>query len=182
MKRTLSLYIAMSLDGYIARPNDDLSFLKSVEKEGEDYGYAAFTANVDTIILGRKTYDYVLREIGSSHYDNGQRDVYVMTRSPRPDTGRVKFYTDDLPSLVRKLKAAGGKNIYCDGGAEIVNALLKEDLIDEFIISVIPILLGEGIRLFNDDRPEQDLTLVKARSFETGLVQLHYRRAGIQGV
>ncbi len=69
--RKLVIFIATSLDGYIAKPNDDLSFLKSVEKEGEDYGYAEFMDNIDTIILGRKTFDYVVREIGSSHYDNG---------------------------------------------------------------------------------------------------------------
>ena len=71
--RKLSLFIATSLDGYIAQPNDDLSFLKLVEKEGEDYGYAEFTGTVDTIIVGRKTYDYVVKEIGSSHYDNGEK-------------------------------------------------------------------------------------------------------------
>jgi dihydrofolate reductase len=69
--RTLSLFIATSLDGYIAKPDDDLSFLKIVEKEGEDYGYAEFTSTIDTIILGRKTYDWVLGKIGASHYDNG---------------------------------------------------------------------------------------------------------------
>lgn len=102
--RTLSLFIATSLDGYIAKPNDDLSFLKLVEKEGEDYGYAEFTANIDTIILGRKTYDWVLREIGASHYDNGERDVYVITRNERPGVGRTKFYTGNLAELVQELK------------------------------------------------------------------------------
>src|SRR5690606_27879944 len=131
--RQLSLFIAASLDGYIAKPNDDLSFLKLVEKEGEDYGYEEFTANIDTIILGRKTYDYVLKEIGSSHYDNGQRDVYVITRTARPSVGRTTFYTGNLTELVEQLKSEKGKNIYCDGGAEIVNELLKSDLIDEFI-------------------------------------------------
>ena len=103
--RTLSIFIASSLDGYIAKPNDDLSFLKSVEKEGEDYGYAAFTATIDTIILGRKTYDWVQREIGSTHYDNGERDVYVITRSERPAVGRTTFYTGSLPKspLLSKL-------------------------------------------------------------------------------
>ncbi|MGN6802318.1 MAG: dihydrofolate reductase family protein, partial [Ginsengibacter sp.] len=81
--RSLTIYIAASLDGYIAKPNDDLSFLKLVEKEGEDYGYAEFTKTIDTIILGRKTYDWVVREIGSSHYDNGERNVYVITRTTR---------------------------------------------------------------------------------------------------
>lgn len=174
--RKLSLFIATSLDGYIAKPNNDLSFLKLVEKEGEDYGYAEFTATIDTIILGRKTYDYVLKEIGSSHYDNGQRDVYVITRTERPSVGRTTFYTGKLTELVQRLKSESGKNIYCDGGAEIINELLQHDLVDEFIISVVPVLVGNGIRLFKDHRPEQQLEFVSAKSFETGLTQLHYKR------
>jgi dihydrofolate reductase len=174
--RKLSLFIATSLDGYIAKPNDDLSFLKLVEKEGEDYGYSEFTSTIDTIIIGRKTYDYVLKEIGASHYDNGQRDVYVITRHERPQVGRTTFYTGSLAKLVERLKAEEGKNIYCDGGAEVINELLKHDLVDEFIISIIPVLLGEGIRLFKDGRPEQTLECTRVKTFETGLTQLHYKR------
>jgi len=174
--RKLSLFIATSLDGYIAKPNDDLSFLKLVEKEDEDYGYGQFIDTIDILIIGRKTYDYVLNEIGSSHYDNGERDIYVITRTERPDVGKVKFYTGNLTELVNKLKRENGKNIYCDGGAEIINELLKDDLIDEFIISIVPILLGNGTRLFKDERPEQLLEFVTAKTFETGLTQLHYRR------
>ncbi len=175
--RKVILYIAMSLDGYIAKPNDDLSFLSIVEKEGEDYGYADFMTNIDTLIVGRKTYDYVLREIGATHYDNGQRELYVITRTERPSVGRTKFYTGDLTNLVGKLKSENGKNIFCDGGAEIVNELLKNDLLDEIIISVIPILVGNGTRLFKDGRPEQKLKLVNVKTFDTGLTQLHYKRA-----
>lgn len=174
--RTLSLFIAASLDGYIAKPNDDLSFLKLVEKDGEDYGYAEFTANIDTIILGRKTYDWVLGKIGASHYDNGERNVFVITRNERPAVGKTTFYTGDLTELVQQLKRENGKNIYCDGGAEIVNELLKNDLIDEFIISVIPVLVGNGTRLFKDGRPEQQLEFFGAKTFDTGLTQLHYKR------
>lgn len=175
--RKLSLFIATSLDGYIAKPNDDLSFLRLVEKEGEDYGYKEFTKNIDTIIIGRKTYDYVLKEIGPSHYDNGQQDVYVITRTERPGIGRTTFYTGDLTDLVYRLKSGNGeKNIYCDGGAEIINELLQHDLIDEIIISIIPILVGSGTRLFKDGRPEQLLELLNAKSFDTGLTQLHYKR------
>ena len=174
--RTLSLFIASSLDGYIAQPNDDLSFLKLVEKESEDYGYSEFSSTIDTIILGRKTYDWVLREIGTSHYDNGDRDVYVITRNERPASGRTTFYTGNLTELVQKLKNENGKNIYCDGGAEIINELLKSDLIDVLIISIVPILLGNGIRLFKDGRPEQKLQFVSAKTFDTGLTQLHYKR------
>jgi dihydrofolate reductase len=174
--RKLSVFIATSLDGYIAKPGNDLSFLKLVEKEGEDYGYAAFTATIDTIIIGRKTYDYVLKEIGPSHYDNGERSVYVITRTERPPSGKTTFYTGNPAELVQRLKSTSGKNIYCDGGAEIINELLKNDLIDEFIISVIPVLVGNGTRLFKDGRPELELKLVNARTFDTGLTQLHYRR------
>lgn len=174
--RKLSLFIATSLDGYIAKPNEDLSFLRLVEKEGEDYGYAEFTANIDTIILGRKTYDWVLREIGTSHYDNGERDVYVITRTTKPSVGRTKFYTENLCDLIQKLKNDNGKDIYCDGGAEIVNELIKNDLIDEFIISIVPVLVGNGTRLFKDGRPEQELELVNAKTFDTGLTQLKYIR------
>lgn len=174
--RKLSLFIATSLDGYIAKPNNDLSFLKIVEKEGEDYGYTEFTANIDTLIIGRKTYDYVLKEIGSAHYDNGQPNVYVITRTERPKVGNTTFYSGKLTELVQRLKSEKGKNIYCDGGAEIINELLGHDLIDEFIISIIPILLGNGARLFKDNRPEQQLELVGVKTYETGLTQLHYRR------
>ena len=174
--RTISLFIATSLDGYIAKPNNDLGFLKLVEKEGEDYGYKEFTNTIDTLIIGRKTYDYVLREIGPSFYDNGQREVYVITRTQKPKVGRTNFYTGKLTDLVERLRFEKGKNIYCDGGAEVINELLKNDLIDEFIISVVPVLLGNGTRLFKDGRPEQLLEFVKAKTFETGLAQLHYKR------
>ena len=106
--RKLSLFIATSLDGYIAKPNDDLSFLKLVEKEGEDYGYAKFTETIDTLIIGRKTYDYVVKAIGSSHYDTGEKDVYIITRSPRPADGRTFFYTGDLGDLVRRVLSEEG--------------------------------------------------------------------------
>lgn len=174
--RKTALFIAMSLDGYIAKPNDDLSFLKPMEKEGEDYGYADFTSGIDTIIIGRKTYEYVVREIGASHYDNGQRDVYVITKTERPPTGRTIFYTGSLAGLVGRLKSEPGKDIYCDGGASVINELLRHDLIDELTISVVPVLLGGGTRLFQDGYPEQTLDFLDAQTFDTGLVQLRYRR------
>lgn len=162
--RKISLFIAMSLDGYIAKTNDDLTFLNLVEKPGEDYGYEEFTATIDTLIIGRKTYDYVIKILGPAHYDNGQRDVYVMTRTERPPIGRTTFYTGDLTELVRKLKSENGNNIYCDGGAEVINGLLKHDLLDEFIISIVPVLLGNGTRLFKASRPEQLLEFIKVKT------------------
>ena len=173
MPRKLILYIASSLDGYIAGPGDDLSFLSLVQKEGEDYGYQDFISSVDTVLIGRKTYDWVTGQVDFPHAD---KETYVITRTPSPGTGKITFFTGDLKELVLALKKAPGKNIFCDGGAEIINELLKHDLIDEFIIAVIPVLLGNGIKLFKDDRPKLKLELVSSKSFDTGLVQLHYRR------
>src|SRR5690606_22233262 len=100
--RKLSLFIASSLDGYIAGPNDDLSFLQSVEQEGEDYGYAEFTSTIDTIILGRKTYDWVLNRVGSARHISGMRDVYVSDSNSRPNIESTKFYAGDHDELVER--------------------------------------------------------------------------------
>lgn len=171
--RKVILYIAMSLDGYIAGLDDDLGFLSNVEKDGEDYGYHDFTSAVDTVIMGRKTFDKVLSMgLGNPHQD---KELLVITRNSRPSLSNEKYYTGSLKDLIKSLKAKDGKHIYCGGGAEIVHELLKNKLLDEMIISVIPILLGDGVRLFKDKRPEQKMVLVKSTPFDTGLLQLHYR-------
>ncbi|WFB62141.1 dihydrofolate reductase family protein [Sphingobacterium sp. WM] len=177
--RKLFLFIACSLDGYIAKNNDDLSFLSTVEKEGEDYGYGKFTDEIDTIIIGRKTFDYVEKNIGIAHYDQPGRRVFVITSVLRPNVGNIHFTNVPINELVEELKNQEGKGIYCDGGAQIIDALLQYDMIDEMIISIVPILLGEGTRLFKDHRPEQVLEFISSKSFDTGLVQLHYKRKRI---
>jgi dihydrofolate reductase len=171
--RKVVLYISMSLDGYIATKNNDLDFLSLVEKKGEDYGYFDFIKTVDTIIIGRKTYEKII-SMGYD-YPHTNKDVYIITRTQKPAIGTFCFYTGSLVSLVSKLKNQSGKNIYCDGGAEIVYELQKNNLIDEYIISIIPIMLGNGIKLYKDGRPEQKLKLINTKQFETGLTQLHYK-------
>lgn len=171
--RKLILYIACSLDGYIAKPNDDLGFLNLVHKEGEDYGYHDFVSSVDTVIVGRRTYDWV---VGQGYdFPHADKESYIITRQHKPKEGNVTFYCGDIAQLVRELKAKSGKNIFCDGGAEVVHLLLTEKLIDELILSVIPVLVGDGTRLFKDGRSEQNLKLISSKPFETGLVQLHYK-------
>ncbi len=182
MSRKVVLFIAMSLDGFIASPEGSLDFLSVVEKEGEDYGYAAFTDSVDTVILGRKTYDKIVSmEVGSYHPD---KRVYVLTRTPKEGTLNVQFYTEGVKTLLDTLLQQKGANIYCDGGAETVRLLLDENLMDEMIISVIPVLLGEGISLFSKGGGHHHLQLIESRSFERGLVQLRYRveKRGINSV
>ncbi len=172
--RKVISYIAASLDGYIAGIDDDLGFLSIVEQEGEDYGYKAFMQTVDTIIIGRRTYDKIISMGFPYPGHDVDPDVYVVTHHERPTEGRIRYYTGDLTSLISELKNKPGKNIFCDGGAEVVNLLFGQKQIDELVISVIPILLGDGIRLFKDGRPEQKLILQSSSAFEKGLVQLHY--------
>jgi dihydrofolate reductase len=173
MRKVIS-YVAMSLDGYIAKQDGDISFLSIVQKKGEDYGYSDFTSTIDTVIIGRKTYDKVI-SMGYEYPDN-DNDVYIITRNAKPDNKKLRYYSGSLKHLVSELKSKQGKNIFCDGGSEIINELLRHNLIDEFIISIIPIILGDGISLFKNGRSELKLRLISSYSFDTGLVQLHYAR------
>lgn len=122
--------------------------------------------------MGKRTYDWVMTQV--SEFPHKELETYVITSKTIPPIGKFNFYRGDLKELILKLKAANGKNIFIDGGAQLVQALLKEKLIDEFIISYIPILLGNGIRLFDSNYPEQSLQLISQKSFSIGLTQIHY--------
>lgn len=172
--RRVKLYISMSLDGFIATKEDDLSWLSRIEKEGEDYGYEKFNASVDTYIVGRATYDIILKLTGGHFPQADKFDCYVLTRDIRPSEYGVNFYTGSLEALITELKTKPGKDIYCDGGAQVVQLLMENQLIDEYIISVIPIILGDGKRLFLGGVPCSNLKALPPKYFDTGLVQLHY--------
>lgn len=176
LNRKVILYISMSLDGFIATEDDDLSWLSMVEQEGEDYGYAAFNETVDTYIVGRKTYDTVLKLTGGVFPAGKEHECYVITRQTKAPENGVTFYNGDVEALILQLKQQNGKNIYCDGGGQIVQLLMQKDLIDEYIISIIPIMLGAGKRLFLGATPTILLKAKSVKQFETGLVQLHYAK------
>jgi dihydrofolate reductase len=171
--RKVILFIATSLDGYIAKPNDDLSFLSIVEQEGEDYGYSAFLSTVDTIIIGRRTFDWVVNQIGK-YPDEGMK-VYIISRNKKPGNDLFTYYSGNLKELILNLKIQKGKHIFVNGGAQIVNELLKEKLIDEIIISYISILVGNGTRLFLENITEQRLKLISSKNYSNGLLQVHYK-------
>lgn len=171
--RKVISFVAMSLDGYIAKPDGDISFLSGVEKKGEDYGYALFLNTIDTVIVGRKTYDKII-SIGFEYPDD--KNLYVITHNVKPGNNRINYYSGSLKKLVLSLKRQEGKNIFCDDGSEVLNELLGENLVDEFVISIIPILLGDGILLFKKGRPALNLQLTGFNKYNTGLVQLNYTR------
>jgi len=164
----------MSVDGFLATKDDDLSWLSIVEKEGEDYGYEYFYKDVDAYIVGKNTYDKILSLTGGFLPQAKNLDCYVITRQDIEDKEGVKFYNGDLETLINRLKAKEGKNIVCDGGGQIVKMLMDKNLIDEYIISVIPIFLGDGKRLFMGGINTLDLKALPCKYFDTGLVQLHY--------
>ncbi len=172
--RKVILFICMSLDGFIAPHDDDLSWLSIVEKEGEDYGYNELQERVDTYIVGRSTYDVVLNLMGGKFPQAEQLDCYVITRQERANENGVTFYNGDIEDLLKNIKRKAGKDIYCDGGGQIVKLLMEKNLIDEYIISVIPIILGSGKRLFIGGIDRISLKPLPSKYFEKGLVQLHY--------
>jgi dihydrofolate reductase len=167
------LYIACSLDGYIAAPGDNLDFLDVPPHNGEKYGYDEFIAGIGAIVLGKRTFDWVHTKVPAWPH---QETTYVWTRTPKASAGNVHFITGDLAAFVAQLKETSDKNIFIDGGGEVVHECLKHDLLDEIIISYIPVLLGNGTPLFRSGRSEQWLELVAAKGYPSGVVQVHYQR------
>ncbi|WP_404451912.1 dihydrofolate reductase family protein [Virgibacillus necropolis] len=170
-KRNLVLFIASSLDGYIATKDESLEWLYNVEGEG-DNGFSEFYETVDTVLLGKRTYDWVMKQdIEEFPYKN--KECYVFTRSSIEDTEDVKFVNDDVNEFVDKLKSQDGKNIWIVGGGELLHSFIQEKLVDELIITVSPSLLGKGVPLFREGDYQLDLSLKGMRSFNQ-FVELHY--------
>jgi dihydrofolate reductase len=163
-----AVYIAVSLDGFIARPDGRLDWLAPFDQSGEDYGYKAFFDGVDMLVIGRKTYDVVL---GFEKWPyEGKRCVVVTHAPPKAKHGET-FHSGPVEQLVDRLGQEGVRRIYVDGGA-LIRSFFALDLVDDVTLSVIPVLLGAGIPLFGG--VERTLKLVSSRSFPSGLVQLCY--------
>jgi dihydrofolate reductase len=167
-----SVFIATSLDGFIARPDGSLDWLGVVEQNGEDYGYQRFADSVDVLVVGRKTYETALGFDGWPY--SGKRCI-VLTHRPSESRHGEEFFAGEPQALVDRLGREGARRVYVDGG-QVIQQFLAANLIDDLTLSVIPLLLGEGIPLFARG-PEQRLILQEARSWPTGLTQLHYRMA-----
>lgn len=171
MKRKVMLYIATSLDGYIATEEDSLDWLFKVEGEG-DNGYSEFFDTIDTIVLGRRTYDWIM-EAEKDNFPYKNKACYVFTKSKHEANNDVEFVDGDVVELINSLKNIEGKNIWIVGGGKLLSNLIKENLVDEFVITVAPTLIGRGIPLFNKQDIEIELDLKSVRQFNQ-LVELHY--------
>ncbi len=174
--RKIKLYIAISLDNYIARADGDINWLESFPTpEGEDFGYGTLMANVDTTLMGNKTYQQVLGFDMPFPYTGCENYVFTRQQDLKSDEN-VQFVSSDAVSFIQDLKSKPGKDIWLIGGGQLNTLLLNADLIDEMIITVLPIILGEGIPLFGPTAKEKVFHLEEAKTFENGFVQMIYRK------
>lgn len=176
--RRVILYIACSADGYIARPDGAVDWLEPYEAGGEDYGYADFMAGVDTVILGRKTWDLAV-SLADDPYP-GQHS-YVFTHRPPAPRERVTFVSEPPAELVGRLRAQPGRDMWLVGGAALNTAFARAGLIDETWLFMVPTLLGAGIPLYRPGAPEQSLRLLDTHAYPAGLVRLRYAHRGAAG-
>jgi dihydrofolate reductase len=171
-----TVYIAQSLDGYIADKNGGLDWLNNIPNpENNDFGFADFIENIDAIVMGRNTFQKVLT-LGDWPYT---KPVYVISSSlnkiPNELSDKVTILNSNPSELVKRLNQKGHKNLYIDGGL-LIQSFLSEDLIDELIITTIPILLGGGIPLFGDLNNSMKFSHVKTEVLLNSLVKSYYKR------
>jgi dihydrofolate reductase len=169
----VALYIATSLDGFIARKDGAIDWLTAFDTPQTDYGYAEFYRTVDAPLMGRKTYEQAL---GFGDWPYPGKPSWVFTRQRLATQRDDVFFTAAEPrQVLRDIEARGARRIWLVGGAELTAAFLRESLVDEFVISVVPVLLGDGIPLFQPGAPEQALKIVELNQYPTGIVQSRYR-------
>jgi dihydrofolate reductase len=173
-RRNVIVHIGTSADGYIARPDGDLDWLTSRPAPKGFYGMDAFMKSIDTKVLGRKTYEASLRM--GAKFDSGSR-TYIFSRHAPPAgaPSGAQFVSGAIGSFVDRLREQPGKDIWLMGGGDLIASFLDEQAIDEFVISVAPVFIGDGIPLIARRHREVPLDLQSVERFEDGLVQLRYR-------
>ncbi len=164
----VKLFIACSFDGFIARNDGSVDWLFT----DNDYGYTEFYNSIDALIMGRKTYEQVL-SFGEWPY-KGKRSYVFTSQKFETELRNVEFVSGDPSGVLRDIFHENAHDIWLVGGAELISAFLSKGLIDEYIVSIHPILLGQGIPLFSAPGPEESLRLIGCKSYPDGLVQLHY--------
>ncbi|MEG0378886.1 MAG: dihydrofolate reductase family protein [Eubacterium sp.] len=175
MKRKVILYIAMSLDGFIADKYGGVEWLDNFNIKEIMEAYNAFVKTVDTVIMGKTTYTQLVEDLFPGEWPYEDMESYVLTHEKKVDEDKITFVDTEAVPLVESLRENEGKNIWVLGGAAVVNELLLGDAIDEFQIAVIPVLLGSGTRLFENEQDEKALKLTGSIVIE-GVVNLVYTR------
>ena len=173
-RRRVIVHIATSADGYIARPDGDIEWLTSRPAPKGFYGMETFVKSIDTKLLGRKTYDESLR-LGAK-FGPKDRHVVFSRGEPPPDAPPgVVFASEPIGAFVDRLREQPGKDIWLMGGGDLIASFLDEGAIDELVITVAPVFIGDGIPLIARRHRHVPLELLSVEQFENGVVQLHYR-------
>ncbi len=173
--RKIILYIATSLDGFIADKNGSVAWLKGDGSDEKNMGsYPNFIESVDTVVLGYNTYHQIITELAVDNWPYKGKMSYVITSKNLSDKEDIKF-SSNLIGLINELKNQEGKDIWICGGASIANQLLKENLIDRLSIAIIPTILGDGTRLFETGLPETKLKLISTQNYN-GITDLVYEK------
>jgi dihydrofolate reductase len=166
----LSVFIASSLDGYIATRDGDLAWLEGAARSDEDYGYDTFLSSVDALAMGRGTYDHI------AHLDPmpfGGRPVFVFTHRPPPPREGVTFWQELPHAALERWNRMGLRRVYVDGGS-LISAFLAQGLIDDLTVATVPVLLGDGLPLFHPIPASIRLRLEAVQSWPSGFVSRTY--------
>ena len=173
----MKLYIARSLDGYIATPDGGVEWLNEIPNPtNENHGYNALLESVDTVLMGGRTYHEIIGFSVPWPYKDKQTYVIAHNNTNVTPNEKVEFITEDIYRRISALKEAEGKDIWLVGGGVLTTMLLNHDLIDEMQIAIVPTILGEGLPLFPDKPKTQKWTLIENKSFSTGLALLTYAK------
>lgn len=170
--RKVVLYIAASLDGCIAKNDHSLDWLFKSEGES-DSGYTEFFETIDTVLIGRKTYEQIL-VLDDGDFPYKDESCYVFSKSQSGSNEHAEFVNEDVVSFANKLKQQDGKNIWIVGGGDLLQEFMKEKLVDEIILTLAPTLIGKGIPLFKEMDIEVDYSLVDLKRYGK-FAQLHYK-------
>jgi dihydrofolate reductase len=173
----IKLFIAVSIDGFIAREDGSIGWLEDIENpDRSDHGYKKFYDAIGTVVIGRKTYEQI---IGFGvPWPYADRKTYLITSNKdyKISTENTEIFTEIDTRLIETLRSKEEKDVWPVGGGEIITRFIKERAIDEMILSIVPRLLGRGIRLFHEDSLDTLFELVDSESFSSGIVNLTYRK------
>lgn len=172
--RKIILYIATSLDGYIARNNGAVDWLSGNSADPNiDSGFDEFYSSIDTVIMGRTTYEQVINELSPDIWVYEGKKCYVATTGRYEFDNRAEYIPGDIIEFIQNIKKQQGKDIWLVGGGKLIDQFIKQNLIDKYVITIIPTILGDGIPLFLGQNPEIKLKLAETKTID-GMVELTY--------
>jgi dihydrofolate reductase len=176
MAPLVSLYISSTLDGYIARADGAIDWLTHIDENDTDYGYAEFYDSVDGILMGSTTFE-MIQALGPWPYP--EKPTFIFTnRLLKASASNIFSVSGDPEPIIHSDEFSQFSNLWLVGGSSLIGAFIEKCLIDEYLLTILPVVLGQGLRLFSTPVPEQWLDLLSCTQYDRGVLQLRYGRAG----